>query len=176
MLEAYPAGLTEYSLLERLSAGGLGDFDVSRLSDPLALFRQHFMLFHLLYRLRDELRGRRAGDLAIHCLEIRLLPYTSGQAALGRTDTLRAYYLDLQQLGATDRDAVRALLTGFWRRLGADDRRAQALEVLELADPVDAAAIKRQYRRLAMRHHPDRGGDTERLQAINQAMTVLTDG
>jgi len=37
----------------------------------------------------------------------------------------------------------------------------------------DDDAILRQYRRLAMRHHPDRGGERARLQAINAAMAIL---
>lgn len=35
--------------------------------------------------------------------------------------------------------------------------------------------IKRAYKRLAMKHHPDRGGDVERLSKINAAYTVLKD-
>jgi len=33
--------------------------------------------------------------------------------------------------------------------------------------------IKRAYRKLAMKHHPDRGGDAETLQRINEAYEVL---
>ncbi len=53
------------------------------------------------------------------------------------------------------------------------DERRDALAELELTDPVDWRAIKSQHRQLAMRHHPDRGGDEARLQAINAAMNVL---
>lgn len=35
--------------------------------------------------------------------------------------------------------------------------------------------IKRAYRRLASQHHPDKGGDTERFQEIQQAYSVLGD-
>ncbi|NNG14653.1 MAG: DnaJ domain-containing protein, partial [Gammaproteobacteria bacterium] len=43
-----------------------------------------------------------------------------------------------------------------------------------LDDPVSDADIKQQYRRLAMQHHPDRGGDDATLQKINAAMNILT--
>jgi len=33
--------------------------------------------------------------------------------------------------------------------------------------------IERLYKRLAMRHHPDRGGDAEEMKAINEAYRVL---
>lgn len=35
--------------------------------------------------------------------------------------------------------------------------------------------IKKAYRSLAMKHHPDRGGDQERFQEIQEAYSVLTD-
>lgn len=35
--------------------------------------------------------------------------------------------------------------------------------------------IKRAYRRMASQHHPDKGGDTQQFQAIQQAYDVLSD-
>ena len=35
--------------------------------------------------------------------------------------------------------------------------------------------IERLYKRLAVRHHPDRGGDEEEMKALNEAYTVLRD-
>jgi hypothetical protein len=35
--------------------------------------------------------------------------------------------------------------------------------------------IERLYKRLAQQHHPDRGGDAERMKAINEAYRVLGD-
>lgn len=53
----------------------------------------------------------------------------------------------------------------------------EALLVLDLTPPVDFATIKRRYRELAKRHHPDaNGGDKraeERLKEINQAYNTL---
>ena len=33
--------------------------------------------------------------------------------------------------------------------------------------------IKHRYRQLVSLHHPDRGGNTARLQSINKAMEIL---
>jgi hypothetical protein len=37
------------------------------------------------------------------------------------------------------------------------------------------AEIERRYKRLARRHHPDRGGDEEEMKALNEAWRVLGD-
>jgi curved DNA-binding protein CbpA len=37
------------------------------------------------------------------------------------------------------------------------------------------AEIERRYKRLAVEHHPDRGGDEEEMKAINEAWCVLKD-
>ncbi|NIV37905.1 MAG: DnaJ domain-containing protein, partial [Anaerolineae bacterium] len=86
---------------------------------------------------------------------------------------LRDYYLDLSQLEGMDAQRVADLIAQFWTRHQAQDARADALATLGLRDPVDAPTIKQTYRRLAMRHHPDRGGDAAQLQAIHQAMQTL---
>lgn len=42
------------------------------------------------------------------------------------------------------------------------------------ADETDeAGVIERRYKRLAVRHHPDRGGDEDEMKAINEAYRVL---
>ncbi len=178
-----PEGLTEHALISRLRDTGVEPFVGARLQEPLSLFQTHFVLFHCLYRLRDRLAGE--GEwLRIHCLDIGIesMLYAAGSSGAGGggipalQDPLRAYYLDLARLDTMDAAAVEALLGDFWMRLGRDQKREQALAVLDLADPVDAAAIRQQYRRMAQRHHPDRGGDTATLQRINAARWVLLGG
>ena len=46
---------------------------------------------------------------------------------------------------------------------------------LELSSDCSQEAIKQQYRILAHRHHPDRGGDEERFKKIKLAYEVLSD-
>ncbi len=173
-LETSPDGLSEHALLKRLQAAGLEAFPDALFRDSLSLFRAHFLLFHLLYRLRDRVGDSQRYLLDIHPLRICLRPYaysTSGE--LAEHDPLRLYYLDLEHLHTTTAQQVEALLGGFWARLYARQRRHQALAVLDLAEPVDDAAIRLRYRRLAMEHHPDRGGDKERFQAVQEAMEIL---
>lgn len=174
VLALHPEGLSEYDLLQRLRGDVRSGFAAGRSEDHEDLFRTHFLLFHLLYRLRAALRRERAGDLEIHTLKIRWHPHIDDAAqTLAPPDPLAAYYLDIDNLKATTRADIERMLGQFWARFARFDRRGEALAVLELPEDADADSILRQYRRLAMRHHPDRGGDPARLQAIHAAMAIL---
>jgi hypothetical protein len=174
VLRAHPAGVSEFELIQQLEATGQPGFEAGCLRDKLTLFQTHFFLFHTLYQLRDRLWAEQQARLDISALCIQLLPLEAQSAAdLAEHDPLRAYYLDISNLEQTSEQDVEDLLTQFWARFISNDERQGALAELELSDPVDWPTIKQQYRRLAMRHHPDRGGDEERLQAINAAMEML---
>ncbi|MGD8525810.1 MAG: DNA-J related domain-containing protein [Thioalkalispiraceae bacterium] len=164
---------TEHTLLTHLKAlpeTGFAELD-SR--DPHQLFQLHFLLFHVLYRLRDQYRQQHTAHLEISPLHIALLPYQAGEQGLSEADPLRDYYLDLSHLHSTSRHEVDEMLGRFWSTLGRDEHRAEALAVLGLSDPVDEPMIRKTYQKLVMQHHPDRGGDKLKLQELNLAMDVL---
>lgn len=46
-------------------------------------------------------------------------------------------------------------------------------EILDAAEDASQEEIERLYKRLAVRHHPDCGGDAEYMKAINEAYQVL---
>ncbi len=172
-LDAHPAGLSEFELLQALrQREGLG-FAPERLDDSETLFRTHFLLFHLLYRISDALAEGGGGGLEIGVLRIARRPPGGGEGLPGVHDPLRDYYLDLSNLD-TRREEIDRMLDDFWRGFVRHDRRGEALQVLGLDADADEETIRRRYRRLAMEHHPDRGGDKDRLQAINAAMAVLS--
>ena len=174
VLRAHPAGISEYELIRALECSGEPGFNAECLRDNLSLFQTHFFLFHSLYQLHEQLWNNAEAHLEIGPLCIRLLPITdSTSTAISGHDTLRDYYLDINNLTDTDANDVELLLGKFWQRFVRNDDRQNALNELELNDPVDWATIKTQHRRLVMQHHPDRGGDEQRLQAINAAMDVL---
>lgn len=174
ILQARPQGLSEYELIGLLQSGERPLFDEEVFKDSVRLFRAHFLLFHALYRLRERLLARQQAELDIAPLCIQLRPYAARQRGqLGAPDPLRDYYLDLDQLEDTARGDIESMLGLFWSRIYADEHRLDALRALELREPVDYDCIRQRYRELVMRHHPDRGGQTERLQELNEAMAIL---
>jgi hypothetical protein len=174
VLRSHSGGLSEYELIKILENENEADFSSDHLRDSFSLFQTHFLLFHALYHLQAQLWESQAARLEINALCIQLLPFKSAEdTSLTDHDPLRDYYLDLNNLKNTDASDVERLLTQFWSRFVSNDDRHQALATLGLKDPVDWPTIKTQHRRLAMEHHPDRGGDEARLQAINSAMDIL---
>ena len=175
LLAAHPAGLSEHELLKKLRASDplFAGFSAR---EPLKLFRGHYLLFHALYRLRDRLADERRGRLRVDpqgiVLEFEAMP-CGGTALAPSEPDFAPCYADLARLATMTITEIAELLRYFHAARRRDERRRAALAVLDLRDPIDAAAIKRRYRRLAMRHHPDRGGDGQRLGEINAALAVL---
>ncbi len=168
LLALHPHGLTEHAILKHFRQS---------IADPLDLYQAHFALFHALYRLQDTLREQQRAEVHIDPLCIALRPYVSGSDALQTSDPLREYYLD-ERNSVLTREQVVALLTGFRavHHRAPHPQRSAALALLGLRDPVDWPTIKRRYRQLAMRHHPDRGGCTKTLQALHEALHILREG
>jgi hypothetical protein len=54
-------------------------------------------------------------------------------------------------------------------------RQRDYYSVLGAASGATREEIERCYKRLAQRHHPDRGGDEEEMKALNEAWRVLGD-
>ena len=165
--------LTEYELINTLQEKDLLPVDKNLLSDTTSLFRTHFLIFHCLYLIDQQLCEEGLGRIHIDVLEIRYLPSKDAHIHLASVDSLRAYYLDLTQLQKTDAAAIEEMLNGFWTAYLRNEGREAALQTLGLSDPIDDSEITAHYRRLAARHHPDRGGDEQRLQEINQAYSRL---
>ncbi|MDH4322330.1 MAG: DnaJ domain-containing protein, partial [Desulfobulbaceae bacterium] len=175
ILAANPEGIAEHELLAALKREGVPLFAENDRHDPLEIFQHHFLLFHLLYGLRDRLRSQRRGDIAIHCLKIVLLPPPAATDGIVPEvfEPLRAYYLDLGQLRGVARSDVEAMLERFWALYAGHERRDRALAVFGLQADAGREEVKRRYRQLAREHHPDRGGDPERFRRVREAAEDL---
>ena len=171
-LESSCDGIGEYELMQSLKQQGYFDF-LSKPALPHELFQAHFILFHSLYLLSDIYLDEKTHLLDIHTLKIQLLSYQEGENTLQVDNKLKAYYLDFNNLENTSEEDVYDMLASFWNKYNRFDNREAALLELGLKDPVDDKMIKQEYRRLIMQHHPDRGGDTEKLQKLNDAIKSL---
>lgn len=168
-------GISEHELIRGLRRDGCPEIPEIRHRDLYGLFRTHFRLFHALYRLRDRLRRERRAELVPDPMHIRLTAWRPGAPELDRHDGLAAFYADLSHLESTRPEDVARMVTGLQKRQHRTVRRSEALAVLGLEEHAPADRIKRRYRQLAMRWHPDRGGDAQRFRELQEAVNVLTE-
>ena len=171
---------SEFELIKWLQAPDQGVFRADAMSDSVTLFRSHFLVMHCLYQLRNHWLTEQRGFLEISALNIILRPVSERaehtlKSAMAKQDPLAAYYLDLNEL-ETDEESIDALLNDFWRRMVIPDNYDADLATLELQPPVDSISVRQQYRRLAMRHHPDIGGDGEQFRRVSAAYQRLKQG
>ena len=164
---------SEYDLIRWLQAPGQAVFREDALADTTTLFRTHFLVMHCLYRLRQQWLKEKRGLLKVTALQVQLIAADDrGGNALSEHDPLAEYYLDLNGLTTSDED-IDQLLNEFWKRMVIPESYDADLDCLELQPPCDATTIRRQYRKLAMKHHPDRGGCHERFREITAAYQRL---
>jgi len=180
--------IKEYDLMKHLVTQGFTQFTPSL--DPLALFRGHFLLFHLLYRLQEKWQNEAKGLLCIHTLEICLQPNRKSLEntafALTEADEIKRYYLDYNTFLTTQAQDVVNLIEQFWQSFGSqpsqslrysDAEITEAKQCLKISTPLDvqtgSQVVMKQFRKLSQTHHPDKGGDAEDFHAICHAKEVL---
>lgn len=169
----------EYQLVQHLQS--IGRLPANTLHQPLSLFRCHFLIFNALYRLQYLSHYHQRYQLNISSVLIEKQPYSkqhsSSTKALDQHDPLALFYTDISQLTQTKEQDVSRLLDTFWQEYLCPSRKQKALSCLELStvpnNKIDFTLIKKQYRRLIMKHHPDRGGSSEKMIAIHQALQCL---
>lgn len=178
ILRARPAGLSELDLIRTLEAPPWELLEAVDFSSPERLYPVHFLTFHTLYRLRDDL-GSHGEQLSISPFLIRLSPsrVVAGHGPLAESDKLRAFYLDLDQYALSEK-TVNQMMDDFWagrsgRQPAADEVRSAAGTLGFEGLPDEFDEVKYRFRRAVMQAHPDRGGRTEDVQALNEAFGIL---
>ncbi|HDZ38792.1 MAG TPA: molecular chaperone DnaJ [Marinobacter sp.] len=173
-----PGGLDELTLIRKLQKSPWKLIGELEFHDPKALYPAHFLLFHVLYRLRDTLAA--AGE-NLHISPMRIgierQDTIGGNGLPDAVDTLRQFYLDLSQYELPE-EAIAQMMESFWA--GYQNPAPTRPDALAAANklgfdgiPESFSAAKQAFRRAVMQAHPDRGGDTEAVQALNEAFAVL---
>lgn len=175
-LKKYPEGFDEYTLIKRIEAEGLFP-ELSQHAD-LQLFQKHFITMNSLYSLQQALWDDAQLHLSISALEIKIKPRTlSAEQSLAQPledAQVKAYYLDWCHFDSANPDYVVNLLNSFWERFVDTNTIKNALTCLDLPlDTSDKHVIKQQFRMLAAKHHPDKGGDQSTFISIREAYELL---
>jgi len=180
ILRKQPSNWKVHTLASSLGEQGY----ISKLDDSpdKDLFKRNFLIMNALYQLQDTLYPD--SWLQVEAMDIQLM---SSMEALRHKidihDPLREYYLDWRNYEA-DEDEVRRLLNEFWttyqKFIGgssvASVDKTKALSLFELNTDATPAEIRKQWRKLALRWHPDReNGDAERFRVLCEAWNVLRD-
>lgn len=180
------------------------DMEIASAS-PLDLYRNHFALFHLLYRLQEEFY-QEGVYLHVHFMRIFLAEYPvsgkcryyiddtgrfCGEDCVGEDDyclfhrkrvgksaletlSVKYFYLDRDNFDRLDEKTAEAFLQGAWELLTRYREYEKSLSVLGITGAPDLITVKRNFRRLAMEHHPDRGAESHRrFNEINRAYRLL---
>lgn len=183
ILLAQVTPVSEFELIRTLQREPYELLSERALRGSLSLFQTHFLVFHCLYRLRDEWRVEQLCDLRIEPLAIGCEPLATGQGqSLPATeDKLRAYYLDMSHFDSTSGRDVDDLLAGFWQELGQPepsihaDERSRAMIIMDLDTmPESQRQLKRLYRQQVHQNHPDKGGASEAMHSLQWAYQVLS--
>lgn len=146
-----------------------------------ALFKRNFLLMNALYQLQEILLPHHW--LQVEAMDIQLLPQpVSNDFALifEQDSALRHYYLNWVHF-ETSAENIESMLTQFWGRyeqyLGKPQRiidNKQALQIFELDNNASIADIRRQWRKLALKWHPDRtSGNTQKFRQVCWAWQKL---
>ena len=150
--------IEEQYLLSRL---GLKLQSETPLSDDLARFQQHFVLYHLLYRLQQQLLELKQSFLSIGLAKVQLLA-VSDLPELAEQDGRRQYYMNWQNFYLMTEQLLEQHLEAFWQyvskggKASATLAHTEALALLQLADDFSLTELKKAYRKLAVKFHPDK--------------------
>lgn len=166
---------------------GFGIDSVAEL-DSLALYRYHFTLFNLLYRLQDDFYQRDV-YLHIHFMRTKLTPYPpagccryydpysglfcgaeSGKEPycpfhrerLGEAElealSMKYFYLERSNFFDLDAERAERFVNGTWQVLGSFREMQESFKLLGLPVTENVELIKRRYKELAREYHPDLTG------------------
>jgi DnaJ-domain-containing protein 1 len=180
-LDLFPK-TNEHQIIKHLQETNISPFNNFALSLSKDLFSAHFLCMHVLHHLKLQYAQETKYTLLIHSVRVErtliaesesLTINTSQHAFLEIKDPLESYYLDPKHYFETQEQDINDMLKSFWKRYLAQDQKQAALVILDLPPEADAKMIKDQYKRLAQKHHPDKGGCAEMFNKVREAKSIL---
>lgn len=107
-------GIDELNLIKKLQRPPWRLIGALEFHDTQKLYPVHFLLFHVLYRLRDTL-AQTGENLTISPMRISIerQDTVAGSGMPGSVDGLRRFYLDLSQYELPE-DAINQMMDNFW--------------------------------------------------------------
>ncbi len=171
VLQRHNNQISEYELLKVIDAEQPDFF--SELDSPQRLYQKHFLLFHHLYKLRDKW-CRHGKHLSISAVSIELTSESDSGQNIDQHDPLTEFYLDRTNLFLSE-DEVQKMQQAFWQKYLAIEKKAESIKILQLTDvnPLHWPVVKKQFQKLAQKHHPDKGGCPKKFADIRQAYNEL---
>ncbi|MFV0449223.1 MAG: DNA-J related domain-containing protein [Vibrio sp.] len=176
VLKRQPSGWKVHKLAAHLS-----ELDLMPTLDEAPekdLFKRNFLIMNALYQLQETLYPKQW--LQVEAMDIILMPmFRNASHTIDREDPLREYYCQWEHYEASEGE-VKRLLNEFWTRYrkfvgGSKDlNRQQALRLFELNDDATHFEIRKTWRKLALRWHPDRdNGNADKFRILCEAWNIL---
>ena len=147
------------------------------------LFKRNFLIMNALYQLQETLCPERW--LQVEAMDIALFSnFRNGsQWVIDLQDPLREYYTQWSNYEAEEGE-IKRLLNEFWTRyrdyVGQQSQststldRVKALRLFELVEGASDREIRKKWRKLALKWHPDRqSGNTVQFRLVCEAWHVL---
>ena len=147
------------------------------------LFKRNFLIMNALYQLQEALCPERW--VQVEAMDIALFSNCRNglQLVINPQDPLREYYTQWSNYEAEEGE-IKRLLNEFWTRyrdyvgqqsqsMGTLDR-VKALRLFELLEGASDSEIRKKWRKLALKWHPDRqSGNTAQFRLVCEAWHVL---
>jgi hypothetical protein len=165
-------------------------------------FKAHFLLHHHLYLLKDELAMKQENLLFIQLSSIYLFKYPQGglcryffndskNFCLNSTydnsycpthnnhnselkpDGLRSYYLNIKNLEDMEENDWQRMNRSMNFLTHNTQEISQSLEILGVSMDVTLERLKKRYRYLSHKYHPDKQGNSNDFYRIKQSYLCL---
>lgn len=179
------APVTERDLLIELDQhqiwSGLG-----KSSAIIRQFQKHFLTMHALYRLQERIDDEQTHlEISPDWIFIRDLTdpeatsaeqedgHAAARGEMDETDkVLRKYYLDLNQLKVYN-GTISTTPDDYKRRYTSSQQNKDAYATLNLNADASWMAVQSAYRQKAVQCHPDKGGNAQEFQRVQDAYQDL---